>query len=512
MLATPTKTTTTTKTTAAPAAKPQIAPAIAPLPQPTSFRADAFTPALPKPLLNLLGGVGPVQGPPLQGTRTQINDYASLLRALNGGTLQNADVNVSLDLSILKHYRDPSHPTETYSQFVTRVRADPSLQSEAAANRDLLDAMAANPGVNWNGLFEGQDLSGTTFRGPVEYANFYRASGTNVTFTGPISEGWFGDADFSQPRFLGGVTGSNFTGATLTGAQFTGNVERNAFNGSNLMNADFICVSRGDGNDFQFARLDNAFFGMSTNWGSSSFVGAVTTGASNVPAAAATLPALDLGGAVQLLGGEQRVRDLAANGQLLPELMRLGPPYSDAVQAMLPESWRSYLADGLGDGGSIKAEVYNAVDGRYSGRVPGFVPTLANLHDNTTDPRAAVMIDQKLAEIMLTPGMRLDDPMGLQGSASGLSLSDWTNHVNNTEVGWTGHPGTSDATPALSELTVPRSTLQQLYAEMERQGYGAEAEALRQQLDNFDSFKLGDLLASPDYPHAVEILYTMYGG
>jgi hypothetical protein len=495
-------------------AQPQVRPAVAPIALHPAFppAVDGFSPALAKrPLVNL-GGAGPVTGPMQAGGRTQITTYADLVNELKNHTLQNADVRVPLDLSILRSYRDPGHPNEKYDQWVARIRADPNFASATAANKDLLDAIAANPTMNWNGLFERQDLSGTTFYGKIDYANFYRATGTNVTFNGPINDGWFGSADFDHPKFFGGVTGSDFTGTTLTNAQFTGTLKENAFNGSNLAGADFICVASGTANDFQFARLDNAHFGMATKWGTSDFTGAVTTGATNPPAASATLPAIDLSGAVAKLGGAQVVQDLAAKGQLLPALVKLGEPYASAVNQMLPESWRSYLADGLGDGGHIKAEVYNAVDGRYSGRTPSFIPTLANLHANTIDPRAAQLIDQKLAEMMTTPGMKLDDPMGLKGSATGRSFHDWVAHVTGTEVSWTGHPGTSDNTPSLAEFTVPRETLQELYARMKAAGFEAEAEKLRLNLDNFDSFKLGDLLASQDYPQAQQILYEIYGG
>lgn len=494
-------------------------------PQPRSV--DSFTPAAAAPKLALLGlgqgGTLPMQGGTVQsatpvaapsgsGERVQLNDYDALLTAIREGNLQNADIRVPMDLSVLREFRSTGHENETYDQFVDRLRGDSNLAHLLPGNEALLDAIHANPSVNWNGLLAGQDLSGAVFHTPVDYVNFDHATGTNVTFTEPVNAGWFGNADLPGVRFEDGLANSNFTGARLEGASFAGTLTGNGLNGSYLARADFTGVSAtgNDNNDFAFARLDGAQFSAGTDWGGSVFTGAVTRDAVNAPAGEPLMPPLVFDAAVvERLGGAAHINELASRGELLPALQGLGEPYASAVNALLPESWRSYVADALGDGGDIKSSVYDAVDSRYGGYERTTPPTLAHLHG--LDANAAVFIDTKLAELLLAGG-QLDDPMRLETSTQGRTFEQWQGAVTSGTTTWYGHPGTYTDTPTLASFTIPRETLHELYARLESLGFAGEAAALRNGLDAQDSFNLQQLFASTEYPHAARVLYEIWGG
>jgi hypothetical protein len=414
--------------------------------------------------------------------------------------VRDTDISLELDFSVLRRFKGLEN--ETYLQFVTRLRNDddPDVVREVEAYRALLDAIVANPDLPWTRLFGDQDLSCSTFTEPVVYVNFERIHGSGLLFAADV-EGWFGNADMTGMTFEAAVRRSNFTGAWLPQIRFGGPLERNALNGSYLVDGDFLAVTTADHNDLAFARLDGAVFSAATDWSTSVFTGAVSTGATNAPAGAPLIPAIDpddLAMAVFLLGGPSAVQDLADHGGLLNLLVALGEPYRTAFSSRLPESWRSYLADALGDGGGIKPEVYDAVDGRYGAQQ--FVPTLTSLHDNLLDPRARQFIDQKLVE-MLLGSVRTDDPMGLKGSATGRSFSEWVAYVSSTSVAWQG------GTRWLYQHPIPRETLYVLYANMDP----TMATRLRTGLDDMSSFTLAELFAAGGtYPGAAEALYELY--
>jgi uncharacterized protein YjbI with pentapeptide repeats len=493
-------------------------------------RADLSSELLARVRNARLGGVGQV--PRVDGTptgRTTIDTLDGLASAVRNNTLQNADVRVDVDLSVLK-LGGGRRADETYTEFSARVVseneaavANGTAEPLTDAQRETLRVVGANPDLNWNGLFAGKDLTNTTFHGEVNYANFANATGSNVRFAGPVTEGWFLGANLPNARFEGGVTGTNFTGAQLRGATFAGDVSRNAFNDAHLEGANLEGVTSFARNDCAFAHFDGARFpagirGMSEG---STFTGAVMTGATNAPPAEATIPSIDLSdpALIESLGGRAEVERLMREGGLFDKLVSLGEPYASAVQNMLGPSWRSYIADGLGDGQPIKPWVYDAVDGRYGAQTdpeyPGaerpYAPTLANLYAN--QPVAQPLIDRALGELILRGG-RLDDPMGLSGSASGLTRDQWVQQSRDTSVFWPSALAPTDGTygegsRTLAATTIPRPTIDELYRVMEQRGMTDELARLRA-LDHNSGLTIDQIAAA--YPGATQVLYEIYGG
>lgn len=495
-------------------------------------RADLNAELLARVRYARLGGVGQVprlDGPPTG--RTEITSLSDLATHVQNGTLQNADVRVDVDLSVLR-LGGGRREGESYTQFAQRVALenetavkDGTAAPLTAAQRETLQVVGANPDLNWNGLFEGKDLTGTTFHGAVTYANFANATGSDVCFAGPVTDGWFLGANLPSVRFEAGVTGSNFTGAHLPGATLIGDVARNAFNDAHLEGANLEGVTSFVRNDCAFAHFDGARFpvGFAGLAQGSTFTGASMTGATNAPPVEATIPPIDLSdpALINRLGGQAEVERLMREGGLLDRLVSLGEPYASGVQNMLGPSWRSYLADGLGDGQPIKPWVYDAVDGRYGAQTDGdytgaggerpYAPTLANLYAN--QPVARPLIDRALGELILRGG-RLDDPMGLAGSATGLTRDEWVQRARDTSVFWPTALEPADATYGegsrnVAAATIPRGTIDELYTIMEQRGLTDELARLRA-ADNNAGLTITQIAAG--FPGALDVLYGIYGG
>ena len=148
-------------------------------------RADLSSELLARVRNARLGGVGQV--PRVDGTptgRTTIDTLDGLASAVRNNTLQNADVRVDVDLSVLK-LGGGRRADETYTEFSARVVseneaavANSTAEPLTDAQRETLRVVGANPDLNWNGLFAGKDLTNTTFHGEVNYANFANATGS----------------------------------------------------------------------------------------------------------------------------------------------------------------------------------------------------------------------------------------------------------------------------------------------------------------------------------------------
>lgn len=472
--------------------------------------------------------IAPVTGP---DGRTRIDTVEQLAQRMEDGLpLTNLDVG-PLDLSPLTS----KSGDETYAQFATRMQEATAAGTITLTpdERATVDAIAAHPELPWNTLFEGQDVSGTVFHGDLDYVNFDRARGTDVRFEGKITDGWMQSVDMPGVVMSGGVEGTNFTGANIPGAVISGEVERVAFNVAHLEGADLSGVRSLAHDDFSFATLDGAQLpaGLATMSEGTTFNGASIEGTTPRPTQDALIPPLVFDDALLAdLGGPDGVRALQANNELFDALVERG--YGPALDSALPASWRSFLAEGLGDGQPIKGTVHDAADGRYGGydyRASG-APTLTSIYQTEVGGvrPAQELIEYGLAELVIRGG-RLDDPTGLAGSAQGLDLDQWTAAMARPDVGWAtealvpdpaGPAGAMMADPdttafvqqqrARDSFDVPRPTLDALYAQMSRDpALATELETLRS-WDNGNAFSIAELIADGRFPNALRLLHGIY--